>query len=97
MRAIITSQMVRVEFAPALQRHVRCPAVQTEAGCLRDAMGAAWKIAPGLRSYVLDEQGCVRRHVAVFINGQMLQDRNNLSRPLQASDSVYIAQALSGG
>jgi len=89
--------MIRVEFASSLQRHVPCPALDAEAGCLGEAMNAAWKIAPGLRPYVLDEQGCVRRHVAVFINGQLLHDRADLSRPLGASDSVYIAQALSGG
>jgi len=94
---MIIVEMPRVEFAPTLQRHVRCPPVQTEAGCLRDAMTAAWQIAPDLRPYVLDEQGCVRRHVAVFVNGQMLHDRADLSRRLGASDSVYIAQALSGG
>jgi sulfur carrier protein ThiS len=89
--------MVRVEFASSLQRHVPCPPVQADARCLRDAMTEAWKIAPALRSYVLDEQGCVRRHVAVFINGEMLHDRADLSRALGASDSIYVAQALSGG
>jgi molybdopterin synthase sulfur carrier subunit len=89
--------VIRLEFAPSLQRHAACPALQTEAASLREAMSQAWKIAPALRAYVLDEQGCVRRHVAVFINGQMLHDRSDLSRPLGATDSVYIAQALSGG
>jgi hypothetical protein len=60
-------------------------------------MTAAWAAAPQMRSYVLDEQGCVRRHVAVFINGQMLHDRSDLARPLGVADSVFIAQALSGG
>ena len=89
--------MVRLEFAPSLQRHVPCPPVRAQATCLREAMSEAWKIAPALRPYVLDEQGRVRRHVAVFINGQMLHDRSDLACPLAATDSVYIAQALSGG
>ncbi len=89
--------MARIEFASSLQRHVACPAVDTDAASLREAMNAAWKIAPQLRSYVLDEQGYVRRHVAVFINGELLHDRTDLSRALGAADSVYIAQALSGG
>jgi hypothetical protein len=89
--------MARLEFAPSLQRHVPCPPVQAEAACLRDAMRRAWEIAPALRLYVLDEQDCVRKHVAVFINGQMLHDRTDLSRPLASGDRIYIAQALSGG
>ncbi len=89
--------MARLEFAPSLQRHVPCPPVCADAGCLREAMAQAWKIRPALQPYLLDEQGCVRRHVALFINGQLLHDRKDLSRPLGATDSVYIAQALSGG
>jgi sulfur carrier protein ThiS len=46
---------------------------------------------------VLDEQGAVRRHVAVFINGELLHDRQRLERPLAGADRVYVAQALSGG
>src|SRR6185503_20590153 len=34
---------------------------------------------PGLQSYVLDEQGSLRRHVNIFIDGKMIHDRNKLS------------------
>jgi sulfur carrier protein ThiS len=86
-----------VEFAPALQRHARCAPVSTQAASLRSALDAAFDRQPALRSYVLDEQGAVRKHVAVFINGQLLHDRQRLERPLAGADRVYVAQALSGG
>ena len=86
-----------VEFAPALQRHAKCEPVSTPVTSLRSALDAAFDRQPALRSYVLDEQGAVRKHVAVFINGELLHDRRRLERPLAGSDRVYVAQALSGG
>jgi len=86
-----------VEFAPALQRHARCAPVSTAAASLRSALDAAFELQPLLRGYVLDEQGAVRKHVAVFINGELLHDRRRLERPLAGADRVYVAQALSGG
>jgi hypothetical protein len=52
---------------------------------------------PGLRSYVLDETGGLRRHVNIFIDGKMINDRNKLSDTFSASSEIYIIQALSGG
>jgi sulfur carrier protein ThiS len=89
--------MPYVEFAPHLQRHVPCPPRSVAAGSLRGALDAAFAAAPGLRDYVLDDQGGVRRHVAVFINGELLHDRRNLERALTPADRIYVAQALSGG
>ena len=39
----------------------------------------------------------MRRHVAVYINGQRLADRERLSDRLSDSDEVFVFQALSGG
>ena len=50
-----------------------------------------------LRSYLLDDQGQLRKHVTVFIDNVRIQDRANLSDTVYASSAVYIAQALSGG
>ena len=52
---------------------------------------------PGLQSYVLDERGSLRRHVNIFIDGKMINDRNKLSDPFSSNSEIYIMQALSGG
>ena len=75
--------MATLEFAPALQRHAAAPLIMAPVS--------------SLQAYVLDEQGCVRKHVAVFLNGRLLHDRKRLDVPLAADDRIYIAQALSGG
>lgn len=86
-----------VEFAPALTRHVPCAAQQVEAATLRAALDAALRAAPALRGYVLDEQGVVRKHVAVFVNAQMIPSRSQLDIPLGPGDKVMVIQALTGG
>ena len=89
--------MPTVEFAPALTRHVPCPLQAVEADTLRKALDAAFRAAPALKSYVLDEQGSVRKHVAVFVNARMIASRNELDIALQPQDKVNVIQALTGG
>lgn len=89
--------MPTVEFAPALTRHVACPKQEVQAATLGAALDAAFRAAPALRAYVLDEQGGVRKHVAVFLNGDMLQRETALARPLRPDDRVIVIQALTGG
>ncbi len=86
-----------VSFAPALTRHVACPPQRVEAPTLRAALDAAFDAAPALRGYVLDEQGAVRKHVAVFVNSRMIASRSNLELPLAPQDQVMVIQALTGG
>lgn len=89
--------MVKVEFAASLRRHVECAPQRVAPGSLRAVLDAALAAAPGLRHYVLDDQGHIRKHVAVFINKTMVMDRQNLSQPLASGDSVLVIQALTGG
>lgn len=88
---------VRVEFAASLRRHVDCPPQAVAAGRLREALEAALVAAPALGRYVFDDQRDIRKHVAVFVNQQMVPDRHRLDQPLQAGDRVLVVQALSGG
>jgi sulfur-carrier protein len=89
--------MPTVEFAQALTRHVACPPQRVDAGTLRDALDRAFLAAPGMKSYVLDEQGAVRKHVAVFLNAQMIASRTDLDVAVKPEDKVMVIQALTGG
>ena len=89
--------MVTVEFAPALTRHVPCPPQQVAVGTLAETLDRAFLAAPALRAYVLDEQGAVRQHVAVFVNAQLIPNRSKLDAPLHDGDRVMVIQALTGG
>jgi sulfur carrier protein ThiS len=52
---------------------------------------------PRVKSYVLDDQGRVRKHVAVFIDGSLQPRERVLTVPLEPTAKVYVMQALSGG
>lgn len=89
--------MPTVSFAPALTRHVPCARQEVAASTVRAALDAAFQAAPDLRHYVLDEQGGVRKHVALFVNGEMLLRPTALERPLAERDELMVIQALTGG
>jgi molybdopterin synthase sulfur carrier subunit len=91
------SDRVLVEVARSLRRHVDCPPQSVEPGSLRQVLDAALAAAPPLASYVFDDQRAIRKHVAVFVNGEMVPDRVLLDRPLRAGDRVLVIQALTGG
>lgn len=89
--------MVTVEFAPSLRRHVDCPPQQVMSGSLRQVLDAALQAMPALCAYVLDDQRAVRKHVAVFVNADMVHDRVKLDRVIADGDKVLVVQALTGG
>lgn len=89
--------MPNVTFAPAIQRHVPVPARDVRAATVAEALAEVFVERPALRGYILDDQGSLRRHVAVFVDGAMIRDRVRLGDPLQADSRVYVVQALSGG
>jgi hypothetical protein len=89
--------MPRVEVTQNLQRHVACPPLEVEGQDVRAVLEALFTSVPALRSYVLDDQGAVRKHVVIFVDGEQIRDRTLLRDAVQASSSVYVMQALSGG
>lgn len=88
---------VCVTFAASLRRHVDCAPQQVTPGSLREALDAALLAAPELAHYIYDDQCAIRKHVAVFVNQQMLIKRSDLTQPLHAGDQVLVVQALTGG
>lgn len=89
--------MATVRFTKNLQRHVSCPPCEVAGGTVREALDAAFAINETARGYVLDDQGAIRRHVAVFIDGRAVQDREALSDLVRPDSKIDVMQALSGG
>jgi molybdopterin synthase sulfur carrier subunit len=72
-------------------------ALDLPAATVGAALDALFDRHPGLRGYVVDERGALRRHVALFVDGDALQPKSDLARPLRADSELYVMQALSGG
>ena len=89
--------MPRIVFTSNLQRHVTCPEQHVLGATVAQALAAVFAGAPQIRDYVLDEQGHVRRHVHIYVDGRRIADRERLSDALLPDSEVFVLQALSGG
>lgn len=89
--------MIEVEFAKAFRRHVECPTATVEGSTVRAVLDAYFAAHPNVRSYVLDDVGAVRKHVAVFVDGDLITDRSGLSDAVGPTSKLHVFQALSGG
>jgi hypothetical protein len=86
-----------VSFTCALERFLPAPSTAVDGATVGAALAAVFASRPALRGYVLDDQGALRRHVAVYVNGRLVNDRTGLSDPVGPRDEIYVFQALSGG
>jgi molybdopterin synthase sulfur carrier subunit len=89
--------MPEVRFTTTLQRHLDAPARAVGGDTVRAALEEVFRAAPRLRGYVLDDQGRLRRHVQVFVDGELVRDRDGLTDAVSPASEIYVMQALSGG
>jgi molybdopterin synthase sulfur carrier subunit len=89
--------MPTVRFTQNIQRHVACPTREVSGATVRDLLNRYFEIHEQARGYVLDDQGRLRQHMAIFIDGAQLLDRDHLSDPVPEGAVVDLVQALSGG
>jgi hypothetical protein len=89
--------MATVRFTQNIQRHVPCPTREIGGSTLHEVLNEYFRENERARGYVLDEQGKVRQHMIVFIDGEMAQDRDRLSDPVKDNSLIDVIQALSGG
>lgn len=89
--------MPTVSFTPHLQRFLAAPPARVAGATVGKALAAVFAERPALRGYVLDDQGAVRRHVAIYIGGEPLRDRTGLSDPVGPEAEIHVLQALTGG
>ena len=52
-----------------------------------------WRCPPGLRGWVVDERGALRRHVRLFLRHEAI----SLDAPVGPDDELHIVAAISGG
>jgi len=90
--------MPQVSFTSALKRFFPdLNEVEVEAGNIVELLDQLEKYHPGLKDYLVDERGRLRKHVNIYIGEELVEDREGLSDRVKASDQVLIFQALSGG
>ena len=89
--------MTTLSFTPNLLRHVETPTARVDGRTVREVLEGYFQVNPTVRSYVLEDQGALRKHVAIFLNRELIRDRTGLSDPVGENDAIFVSQALSGG
>ena len=64
---------------------------------VREALNELWKLHVGLRDRVVTEQGELRQHVNVFLNGENIRRKELLDTTLTEGGDITILPSVSGG
>jgi sulfur-carrier protein len=89
--------VAEIVFAKAFRRHVDCPDATVSGDDVRAALDDYFVRFPTARGYVLDDVGAVRKHVAVFVDNDLITDRTSLTDLVGERSTIHVFQALSGG
>ena len=70
---------------------------QVPGGTVREVLTSVFARQPTLRRYLLTDDGALRRHVNIFVNEELIADRQGLSDAVGEDDRIQVLQAVSGG
>ena len=89
--------MAKVFFTANLRRHVDCSNMEAEGSTVADVLRQVFAVQDRLGHYVLDDQGGLRKHMTILVDGQRIGDLDKLTDPVAPASEVWVMQALSGG
>lgn len=90
--------MPKVSFTSALKRfYPKLKPREIKASTISELLDALDQEYPGIKGYIVDERGALRKHVNIYIGELLIDDRTQLSDKVTDQDEVLIFQALSGG
>jgi molybdopterin synthase sulfur carrier subunit len=89
--------MARVYFTANLRRHVDCNSMDAAGTSVREVLASVFAAQERLGTYVLDDQGGLRKHMTILVDGQRIRDVERLSDAVLPTSEIWVMQALSGG
>lgn len=89
--------MAKVHFTSNLRRHVDCATMEAAGGTVREVLAAVFARQDRLGHYVLDDQGALRKHMTILVDGRRIADIETLSDRVTPTSEIWVMQALSGG
>lgn len=66
-------------------------------GTVREALNELWGLHVGLRDRVVTEQGQLRQHVNIFLDGENVRRKELLDTPVSGNGEITILPSVSGG
>jgi sulfur-carrier protein len=94
---MIKCRMVKVHFTSNLRRHVDCPVVECSGETVFAVLQQVFLANTRLATYVLDDQGALRKHMRILVDGLAISDLPKQSDTVKPNSEIWVMQALSGG
>ena len=89
--------MPKVFFTANLRRHVECSSMEAEGTTVAAVLAQVFSTHDRLGAYVIDDQGGLRKHMTILVDGRRIRDIEKLSDPVTDTSEIWVMQALSGG
>ena len=89
--------MARVYFTANLRRHVDCPSMDAGGATVGEVLAHVFAAQERLKTYVLDDQGALRKHMTILVDGRRIADLETLGDAVAPASEIWVMQALSGG
>lgn len=64
---------------------------------VEEALHELWQLHVGLRDRVVNEQGQLRTHVNIFVDGENIRRKQLLDTPISDRTEITILPSVSGG
>jgi sulfur-carrier protein len=71
--------------------------VESAPGTVRELLRALWQLHPALQDRIVDEQGEVRQHINIFVDGEAIRHLQGMDTSVLKNAEVMIVPAVSGG
>ena len=85
---------MKVSIPSPLRSYTEADEVEAEGSTVAELLADLERRHPGIRFRMIDEQGAIRPHLRIFVNGERVPDTGT---ELSPGDRLQILQALSGG
>lgn len=82
--------MATVVFSSFIQGYARCPEMEAPGNSVREVLENYFQEFLPVRSYIFDDQGCIRPRLAVFVDGVVVEDRIGLTDPVHLHARVFV-------
>jgi molybdopterin synthase sulfur carrier subunit len=84
--------MATVVFTQFIQHYVKCPPMDVRGNTVREVLETYFQEFRRARGYILDDKGCLRPRLALFVDGTVVMDRIGLSDPVHMHARVFVQQ-----
>jgi hypothetical protein len=82
--------MATVTFTSFIQHFAPCPSQEAFGNTVREVLDAYFTTNRRARGYIMDDQGGLRPHFVLYVDGVSLTDRVGLSDPVHARAVVFV-------